>query len=259
MSVFCRWVTTPEGYRVYMCEYKHKKTLTLGERNRKIGEILNFSIPPDTVIFTTGRVIRTCPGATHWCRTFCYAKKNRMEMPNVMSAYASNLVWYLELGPDKFAEKLERALRKLEATGKYEKILRVHVAGDFFEKDYIEMWRHIAERMPDWRFYTYTRSWRVPELLPHLEKLRRLPNFIVYASTDPDTGPPPPGWLEASCVHLDYKPGFRPYTKTIRCPGEMAEEVAGRPIPCQVCRICILGRASVHWETILGVTKRKKL
>jgi hypothetical protein len=249
-KVFCDWVTTPEGFKVYKCEYKRYKKFTLGKKNTKIGEILNFSIPPDTVIFTTGEVVRTCPGATPWCRRHCYAKKKRFEWRTTMSSLTSRLVWYFELGPYRFAERLERELRKAETRG-VEKTLRLHVAGDFFEKDYIEMWRHIAERMPDWRFYTYTRSWRVPELLPYLEKLRRLPNFVLYASTDPDTGPPPPGWLEACCVDTNYKPGFKPYTKTIRCPGEVAEEKAGRPIlPCKKCRVCILGSASVHWEVI---------
>jgi hypothetical protein len=242
--IICRRVEF-EGYRAFQCEYAHFGEPVVGVGNSKIGAgIISFSIPPDTVLFTSGRVVRTCPGATHWCRKNCYAKKNLMSLPRQVSLYASNLVLYLELGPSRFAEALERKLKAVQARRGAEKTLRIHVAGDMFDKDYIEVWRHLAERMPDWRFYTYTRSWRVPELLPYLEKLRRLPNFVVYASTDPDTGPPPQGWLEACCVDRNYKRGFEPYTKTVRCPEET------RGLVCAECRICIMGRSSVRWEVV---------
>jgi hypothetical protein len=247
-ETFCTWVEF-EGFSVYRCDYASYRKVSVGHYNEKIGNIVSFSIPTDTVLFTDGRMIRTCPGATRWCRANCYAKKGRTGMPITMSLYASNLVLYLELGPDSFADMVEEEIKRTQMRYKTEKIVRVHVAGDLFEKDYIEMWRHIAERMPDWRFYTYTRSWRIPGLLPYLEKLRRLPNFVVYASTDPDTGPPPPGWLEACCVDTEYKPGFKPYTRTMRCPGEVAEE-KGAVLQCEKCRVCIFGRASVHWEVI---------
>lgn len=231
-------------YEVVEAEWRHYGEPRIGIKNTKIGTLPTFSIPPDTVIFPDlGKEIITCPGATHWCRLKCYAKKKRFRLEKVLKSYVSNLVLFLEAGADEFAGMLASKLRRLE--NKFAaKILRIHVAGDMFSREYIRMWKALAETLPDWQFYTYTRSWRIPELLFELEELRELPNFVLYASTDPDSGPPPEGWLEACCVDTKYKPGFKPYTKTIRCP----EETTG--ITCDMCQICVWGIASVRWEKI---------
>jgi hypothetical protein len=244
MSVSCKWVEL-EGYRALSCEPKHLGEVFVGVGNTKIGpNIITYSIPPDRVILGE-RVVVTCPGATPWCRRHCYAKRGRLAFPANASKYASNLVLFLELGKDRFAELLaSKIVEVYRRRGLKEKIVRLHVAGDIFSVEYGEALRAVAESLPDFRFYTYTRSWLVPELMPILEKLRKLENFVIYASTDPDTGPPPPGWLEACCVDTSYRPGFKPYTRTVRC----LEETAG--LTCEQCRICIYGRASVHWEVI---------
>jgi len=62
------------------------------------------------------------------------------------------------------------------------------------------------EELKDYQFYTFTRSWRVPHIFPHLEELRALPNFVIYASTDRDTRQPPPGWLEACFRDFCFDP-----------------------------------------------------
>jgi len=240
----CRWVEL-EGYRALSCEPKHLGEVSLGVGNTKIGpDIITYSIPPDRVVLG-GRVVVTCPGATPWCRRNCYAKHGRLALPASATKYASNLVLFLEVGRDRFAELLSSKIREVHSRRRLkEKVVRLHVAGDVFSAEYAEALRAVVEALPDFRFYTYTRSWRVPELAPVLEKLRRLPNFVLYASTDPDTGPPPPGWLEACCVDASYRPGFRPYTRTARC----LEEAVG--LTCEQCGICIYGKCSVHWEVI---------
>jgi hypothetical protein len=46
--------------------------------------------------------------------------------------------------------------------------------------------------------WAYTRSWRVPDLLPDLERLRALPNVQLFASMDQShTDLPPEGWRRA--------------------------------------------------------------
>jgi hypothetical protein len=245
-EAWCEWRVVG-GYRVVYCRgWKHLGEPFLGAGNDKVGRIITYTIPPDTVRFPRGRSVVTCPGATPWCRMHCYAKNpaKRISQPMNVSKYASNLVLFFEVGPDRFAEMLAEKIKRVQRARHTLKIVRVHVAGDFFSEEYVEAFRAVAESLPDYQFYAYTRSWLIPELKPSVERLRRLPNFVVYASTDPDTGPPPPGWLEACCVDTAYSPGFRPYTKTIRC----REEVAG--VTCEECKICIYGRASVHWEVI---------
>jgi hypothetical protein len=247
VEAWCEWREIG-GYRVVYCrEWRHLGEPFLGVGNTKLGRrIITYSIPPDTVRFPGGRSVVTCPGATPWCRMYCYVKNpaKRISWPTNVSKYASNLVLFFEAGPDRFAEMLAEKIRRVQRERNTLKIVRVHVGGDLFSEEYNESIRAVAESLPDYQFYAYTRSWLIPELKASLERLRRLPNFVVYASTDPDTGPPPEGWLEACCVDTAYSPGFKPYTKTVRC----REEVAG--ITCEECKICIYGRASVHWEVI---------
>jgi hypothetical protein len=54
--------------------------------------------------------------------------------------------------------------------------LRVLVSGDFYDADYAHKWAVITRRCPRTTFYAYTRSWRVPTIVPALEQLARLPN-----------------------------------------------------------------------------------
>jgi hypothetical protein len=44
--------------------------------------------------------------------------------------------------------------------------LRVHVSGDFFSADYARKWLDVARQSRRTRFYAYTRSWRVEDVLP---------------------------------------------------------------------------------------------
>jgi len=73
------------------------------------------------------------------------------------------------------------------------KVLRLHVSGDLYSEKYINDWIKIAQANPDWKFYTYTRSWRnqnggPSSLVPALKRLGSLPNFKLMISTDPCTG-----------------------------------------------------------------------
>jgi hypothetical protein len=229
----CEWREV-EGFVVPVCRYDHYGDVSIGEGNAKIGLLYTLSLPPDRVYFTDGRVVVTCPGATSYCRRVCYAKpKGRHTKPInwAVDYYASNLVLFLEHGPREFARMAAEALRDLSrGKSEEEKVLRLHAAGDIFSAEYAEMIRELAGLLPDFVIYTYTRSWRVPELYPLVEELRRLPNVVIYASTDPETGPPPPGWLEAG-LEVHYDP------RAVRCPEEVAKERAFRECESRGIRI----------------------
>ena len=47
-------------------------------------------------------------------------------------------------------------------------IIRVHVGGDFFKKEYMEAWFHTAKMNKDIQFYAYTKSVRWMQELEHL-------------------------------------------------------------------------------------------
>ena len=74
---------------------------------------------------------------------------------------------------------------------------RIHVSGDLHSASYIDAWRRICASLPRTRFWTYTRSWKFPELIPALECLLGLDNVQVFGSVDPTTGMPPKGWRVA--------------------------------------------------------------
>jgi hypothetical protein len=113
----------------------------------------------------------TCPGATKECQDICYAARPVAENGPVAEMWLKNSATEdvpMELPPDC-------------------KILRLHISGDFSSRGYIDGWYALLANRPDVKVWAYTRSWRVPELLPALDRLRSLPNVQVFASVDKTT------------------------------------------------------------------------
>lgn len=121
---------------------------------------------------------QTCPGSSDECEAICYAKRIT---GIVQAVYASNS--FGNLVPPIPADC---------------KLLRLHVSGDFDTVDYIYNWAERMRERPDVTMWTYTRSWRIPELLPALNGLRSLPNVQLFASVDQSIHEEPPvGWRRA--------------------------------------------------------------
>jgi hypothetical protein len=59
-------------------------------------------------------------------------------------------------------------------------IIRLHVGGDFFSRDYFLAWLEVVKSRPEILFYAYTKS--LPFVIPHLEEIAQLPNFSITAS-----------------------------------------------------------------------------
>lgn len=70
-------------------------------------------------------------------------------------------------------------------------VVRVHVAGDFYDAEYVEKWVTIAKATPRTTYFAYTRSWAVPEILPSLIRLSQSPNVCLWFSSDLELGSPP--------------------------------------------------------------------
>ena len=65
-------------------------------------------------------------------------------------------------------------------------VVRIHVAGDFFNRDYMLAWYYVASLNPSTLFYAYTKSLRfwvgaITEL-PILENFVFLPHFLFFIS-----------------------------------------------------------------------------
>ena len=154
-------------------------TPCLGEGNTKVGLVPTFSLPARF----------TCPGASAWCLKHCYAWKLELLRPAIRRAYSRNLLlsWDAERFVRVMLDKLPSAVP----------LVRIHVGGDFYHAAYADAWLRICRAMPRTRFWGYTRSWAVPDLLPSLETLRALPNLQLFASVDAGMPTPPPGWRVA--------------------------------------------------------------
>lgn len=149
---------------------RHKGFL-FGRGNSKLGNrILTFSIP----------AVTTCPGRSELCETACYATKGWMAM--------SGRAFAKRLKASKKANFVARAIN--EILRRRVKTVRIHVSGDFYSPEYVQKWRAIVEACPEVRFYAYTRSWRVPDILLELKRLSCLRNMQLWFSCDSETDLP---------------------------------------------------------------------
>ena len=120
--------------------------LCISDGNKKIGRVLNVSLPP----------IKTCPNCKE-CMFYCYDVKACLQYPNtVIDARIRN---YTILKKDRklYFETIEKAIAK-RRTNKY---FRWHVSGDIVDIDYLENMIEIAKRHSDFIFWTYTKNYKV--------------------------------------------------------------------------------------------------
>jgi hypothetical protein len=211
---------------VYLPDTRGVKISRYGCGNLKIGpSVYTYSRP-------AGRTW-TCPGSTDECEAICYAK--RIEGP-VAQVYRLNSHYLVPAIPADC------------------RLLRLHISGDFDSPEYIASWIERLTDRPDVVMWVYTRSWRVPRLLPMLEQLRALPNVQIFASMDKShTDVPPAGWRRAWIdgdpragdpklvrAHLDDPVTHNLVTfdgqHTYICP----EETKRQP-NCEACGYCFKG------------------
>lgn len=183
----------------------------------------------------------TCPGATEECLAICYARRPVAEQGIVYE------MWRANSASDEVPPIPDEC-----------RLLRIHVAGDFTSYDYIRNWIVQLVARPDVKAWAYTRSWRVPHLLPALEALRALPNMQLFASMDASTSEmPPKGWRRAwirGDERVDRRPRRIPdflgesyslVNDIIRGEGVssyVCPEETGRKSNCEACRYCFDGR-----------------
>jgi hypothetical protein len=183
------------------------------KKNKKVGEnVLLWNLP----------VFDTCPGKTMACATNCYANNDAYRRPSVQRRHAWNL---RDAEADNFCERAIIELRQRNP-----RLVRIHSAGDFYTPEYTRKWVAITAALPNVKFWAYTRSWRVKEILPELVRLASLPNVRVWFSCDQDTGLP------------DAVPNIR------ACWLQVEDEVPPTPEP---------GKMAIDHESVAFRTKRE--
>jgi SAM-dependent methyltransferase len=198
-------------------------------------------------------VLSTCPGKTPSCEANCYADKGDGRWPSVKHRHARNLQ-ATEAG--NFVEKVIAELRERGASK-----VRIHSSGDFFSSAYVRKWLEVAAALPDVKFWFYTRSWRVPTILPELVRLASRSNMRAWFSCDRDSGlpaaapnvracwlqiedeeppAPEPGQMAIDLVFRTKRKGRNPATRiglATLCPTYSGLDAAA-DVTCETCRIC---------------------
>lgn len=146
-----------------------KDLLKFGEPNDKLKKMVKrLGVTLKTFTLPAGY---TCPGAKD-CLAFADRKTGKvkdgpdtefrcfMASAEARSPSLRNAVWHnleliraaLKKGPQACAELIQKSLPK-----KFD-VLRVHVGGDYFSKEYLQAWVIVAQNNPDKTFYSYSKS-----------------------------------------------------------------------------------------------------
>jgi len=114
----------------------------------------NLKISGNTIIFNLPPII-SCPGAGE-CKEYCYAMSRLGPIfKNVKIARLEN---YKHSHEPYFIYDMVRLIKRLCKNYLYIKAVRLHEAGDFYDKLYTNKWIKIAAHFPRLTFYAYTKS-----------------------------------------------------------------------------------------------------
>lgn len=128
----------------------------------------------DRSVFTWSMTpVKSCKN-NKLCKKTCYAKKAMRLYPNVKA------VWDRNYNLAKKGE-FKRIIIKQLARSYTCKIVRLHVAGDFFSQSYIDQWAEIIDIFPELKFYTYTKVYDMFDF-SEIEKYKNI--NIINSITD---------------------------------------------------------------------------
>ena len=108
---------------------------------------------------------RQCPG--------CYALKAQIRFPKTVIPYRE--ARYKASLQDNFVATV---VNELSSTRRSARTVRIHESGEFYSQEYINKWQAIAEALPSFTFYAFTK--RIKDF--DFSSLKALPNFVVIDS-----------------------------------------------------------------------------
>jgi hypothetical protein len=175
--------------------------------------------------------------------------------PAVREAHERNLEVVGDL--DEFQRRALGEIRR-----RHLRTIRWHTGGDVFSVEYGRALLTIMTATPTVEHFLYTRSWRVPRLVPVLEAMARLPNVSLWFSCDASTGLPRswPASVRLCWLALEFReeePWEKEAEQRARCALVFMDaplrrfrrdDFGGVPVcvqerqpatSCSVCRLCI--------------------
>jgi hypothetical protein len=152
-------------------DWNNMKLFTQNSDLRKTG-IFGWTLPAHWVKLSDGSKFNTCPNAGI-CAAFCYAKNGTYMFSNVKKVHLEKLELVL-FQREKWKSMINEELKLKKYNAKY---IRIHDAGDFFDKQYALDWIEIAKNNKQCIFYSYTKE---VSLFKSIESIPQ--NFILIYS-----------------------------------------------------------------------------
>ena len=135
-----------EKKEVYSDIPAEKIKMCISNGNRKIGRVMNVSLPP----------IITCANCKE-CKYLCYDIKACLQYPEtVIDARVRNYSILIK-NRDEFFSRIDKKMKSRRKN----KYFRWHVAGDIVDIDYFNRMIEIAKAHPDFTIWTYTKNYTV--------------------------------------------------------------------------------------------------
>lgn len=132
----------------------------------------NTLTPSSVGIFNLPPLVTCTP--SRWCKKHCYALFGRHCWPNVKKGQLWRYAMSLR---NDFVNRMVSEIERRKSL----KVIRIHLAGDFYNREYIDKWAEIAEAVPNRTFRANTKR---RDFLRYMKK--RFPkNIIIRESTDP--------------------------------------------------------------------------
>ena len=212
-----------------------RKTATSVKGNGKQSRIANtFSLPAGNDF--------SCPGATSFCQSICYAGRLEKLYPSFRNLVVHNWETLKDLSSSEMMPLIDEMISEFSAEcDKWNapKKFRIHADGDFFNMAYVRAWSMVIELHSDIQFWAYTRSDFAAEYLNG-----RHSNLSLFFSADP-VNVETAKVMEANGVRIamvdntfaDARDSF----KGVRCPEQNAKgfdlinEDGGACVRCGLC------------------------
>lgn len=153
-----------------------RKTANSVKANGKQSRIANaFSLPAGNEF--------SCPGATEFCQSICYAGRLEKLYPSFRALVLHNWNTLKDLSASEMMPLIDEMVSEFSAECEKhgaEKKFRIHADGDFFNMEYVYAWDFVIAKHRDIQFWVYTRSDFAAEYLNGAHS-----NLSLFFSADP--------------------------------------------------------------------------
>jgi hypothetical protein len=192
----------------------------------------------------------SCPGATKYCESICYAGKLEKVYKGVSAVLLRNFDALQNASRDEMVSMLSAMIAEFVAECEKRnarRAFRIHWDGDFWSPAYVTAWHKVIAAFPDVQFWAYT---RVPSAAAYLAA-QRLANLALYFSADRDNITIAKH-LESQGILIAYvddtfADGKTAFPKATRCPENNGALplISAAGSACARCGLCVEGRKSV--------------